>query len=538
MSEWLPGTWAPKGDPVVNLFTNPSFEKDAGTVEVRRNKITNPAFRNDLSGWDTRTGGGAVVSLERVAGTTPYAKVTLTTTGTWWRLRSMSMPVVARQSYAAVFELRGRVGDFNPIILWHNSSGSTISESSLTMTTSGDWQWFSYEATAPDGAVSARVEISRNQTDVGNWFHVRRAAFSSPGGYFDGSMSPDIDLTASWVGGPDASESILTGVAIAGVTTSQCVAIRSTRWSKTGRHSMRLIPTGDTASYARLAIPEGGIRKRGSIIATTYREAPLTGPLHLISGRVSAASPQQVGTQTPNAAGEFESRLTFSELTSNYIAMFGHGGTAGSGDVWWDLAGLYEGDYTGPVFTGDNTDSDEEVFAWAGERNNSPSTRQQMEAVMATIYGDLFDFGMQSLAPFRPILRFTPSGPGLKGSKLFAARPVEVEVSPSGAFAVLLEPTYGVVPEAWYTVSIEYLNPGGRYTSYDILGYRLRVPAPGGTIGDLPDIPLSPDTVLVSLDPPPPGYTGWYLNAPGPGRPTGDPDDPASSGTGILEIVS
>ena len=157
---------------------------------------------------------------------------------------------------------------------------------------------------------------------------------------------------------------------------------------------------------------------------------------------------------------------------------------------------------------------------------------------MATIYGDLFDFGMQSLAPFRPILRFTPSGPGLKGRKLFAARPVEVEVSPSGAFAVLLEPTYGVVPEAWYTVSIEYLNPGGRYTSYDILGYRLRVPAPGGTIGDLPDIPLSPDTVLVSLDPPPPGYTGWYLNAPGPGRPTGDPDDPASSGTGILEIVS
>lgn len=31
MSEWLPGTWAPKGPPVVNAFTNPRF-RDAGNI--------------------------------------------------------------------------------------------------------------------------------------------------------------------------------------------------------------------------------------------------------------------------------------------------------------------------------------------------------------------------------------------------------------------------------------------------------------------------------------------------------------------------
>lgn len=59
----------------------------------------------------------------------------------------------------------------------------------------------------------------------------------------------------------------------------------------------------------------------------------------------------------------------------------------------------------------------------------------------------------------------------------------------------------------------------------------------GGQIDELAGDVLSTFSVLVSLTLPP-DYQGWYLNAPGPGQPVGDPDDPASSGTGILEIVS
>jgi len=60
----------------------------------------------------------------------------------------------------------------------------------------------------------------------------------------------------------------------------------------------------------------------------------------------------------------------------------------------------------------------------------------------------------------------------------------------------------------------------------------------GGLIDELAPTALTTGSVLISLDDPPPGYRGWYLNAPGPGQPLGDPDDVASSGTGILEIVS
>lgn len=157
---------------------------------------------------------------------------------------------------------------------------------------------------------------------------------------------------------------------------------------------------------------------------------------------------------------------------------------------------------------------------------------------MAVVTGTLTDFGLQSLADKSPTVIFKFTGAGTLGSNLFASTPVVVTPAADGTFSVDLQPTDGVVPAGWYTVSIEHLKEGGKYTHFDVLGYKLFVPITGGALGDLPDAPLSPATVLVSLDPPPPGYKGWYLNAAGPGEPPGDPNDPASSGTGILEIVS
>ena len=157
---------------------------------------------------------------------------------------------------------------------------------------------------------------------------------------------------------------------------------------------------------------------------------------------------------------------------------------------------------------------------------------------MAVVTGSLSDFGLQSLASVNPRIIFTPSGAGTKGAQLFSSTAVVVSPDVNGAFSVTLAATDGVTPEVWYEVSIEHLNSGGAYTHFDVLGYRLYLPEVGGAIGDMPGAPLRVDTVLVSLAPPPAGYRGWYLNAPGPGVDPGDPDDPASSGTGVLEIVS
>lgn len=157
---------------------------------------------------------------------------------------------------------------------------------------------------------------------------------------------------------------------------------------------------------------------------------------------------------------------------------------------------------------------------------------------MVSVNGELNDFGLRTLADKEPAVIFTPSGPGTLGRTLFSSDPIVVYPDEDGTFTVDLQPTDGVVPEVWYTVSISHLKAGGRFTHYDVLGYKLFVPITGGALGDMPDAPLSPSTVLVSLDPPPAGYKGFYLNAAGPGEDPGDPNDPASSGTGILEIVS
>lgn len=151
----------------------------------------------------------------------------------------------------------------------------------------------------------------------------------------------------------------------------------------------------------------------------------------------------------------------------------------------------------------------------------------------------LTDFGLQSLVDRGPRVLFEPSSAATKGARIFPSTPIESIPDATGRGVVTLESTDGVVPKIHYTVSIEHLHPGGQYTHYDLLNLQLYVPEDYyGSIADLPGAPLSANTVLVSLDPPPAGYKGWYLNAPGPGNPLGDPNDPASSGTGILEIVS
>lgn len=153
---------------------------------------------------------------------------------------------------------------------------------------------------------------------------------------------------------------------------------------------------------------------------------------------------------------------------------------------------------------------------------------------MAVVTGTLSDFGLQSLVGKSPIITFTASSAGVKGGRLFSTTPIRVTPDAAGAFSVTLEATDGVVPEVWYQVGIEHLQTGGEYTHYDVLGYRLYVPDAGGQIGSLPGVPLSPQNVLVSLDPPPPGYRGWWLYSPAQGQ-TMPLDDPL---IGELRLVS
>ena len=153
---------------------------------------------------------------------------------------------------------------------------------------------------------------------------------------------------------------------------------------------------------------------------------------------------------------------------------------------------------------------------------------------MAALSGTLLDFGITPLAGIPTRLEFVASEAGSKDGTLFTAKPVLVNVAPDGAWSVELESTDGMIPAGiYYTIRI---NQG--YSWWDFYGVKVFLPDGEWTVDTLPGAPLAAENVLVSLDPPPVGYRGWYLNAPGPGNPPGDPDDPESSGTGILEIVS
>lgn len=144
---------------------------------------------------------------------------------------------------------------------------------------------------------------------------------------------------------------------------------------------------------------------------------------------------------------------------------------------------------------------------------------------MVAVTYTLTDFGLQSLADRSPRVIFTASGAGTKGARLFPTTPIVSIPETNGSGTVNLEPTDGVSPEVWYTVSIEHLQPGGQYTHFDILDYRLYVAPIGGPIGNMPGVPLSPANVYVSLDPPPAGFKGFWLYQPTTGQtmPLNDP---------------
>ena len=145
---------------------------------------------------------------------------------------------------------------------------------------------------------------------------------------------------------------------------------------------------------------------------------------------------------------------------------------------------------------------------------------------MSVLTFTLSDFGLASLEPFIPTVRFVGSSAGVKGGRLFTTTPVSATPIGGGAYTVTLEATDGVVPEVWYTVQIEHLQPGGKFSHFDVLNYRIFLPdGYEGPISGLPGVPLSPTNVLVSPDPPPPGYKGWWLYSPAQGQsmPLDDP---------------
>lgn len=137
---------------------------------------------------------------------------------------------------------------------------------------------------------------------------------------------------------------------------------------------------------------------------------------------------------------------------------------------------------------------------------------------MPTVTGKLADVGLEPLAGFSPVLQFAPSEPAADSTgRIFASKPVEVTPASNGSFSVTLASTDGIIPaRAHWVMSIGFRNPdgymsGSGYFSKDFPDWPIRVPAAGGVLADLIDLPAAPDMVWVDITPPPEGrgYLFW-----------------------------
>lgn len=179
----------------------------------------------------------------------------------------------------------------------------------------------------------------------------------------------DADFSTRWQGNANVSPSELTGIAVAGLSTANAYAVQSTRWTKAGSKSARIIPSHPTnTAYAEIAPFPMTVSGTYTGIVTMHLEAPLspapggvrTRTVNLLGGNTTYSN------AAPNAAGDTELRVTGSITNANGRMIFFHDGVLGSGDIWVDLATLVAGTYTGPAFTGDSPGA-----AWDGAPNAS-----------------------------------------------------------------------------------------------------------------------------------------------------------------------
>lgn len=204
---------------------------------------------------------------------------------------------------------------------------------------------------------SGAVEISQ-----GKWGNRLRVTGEYDGPYFDGSYSPDSDLTPSWTGTANASASVLRAPTVNTVTPNRPNAfnVQSSRWAASGSKSLRII-SRTTSSDAAAGIfgsstGLGGFEagKTYTVAAYLWLDAPQVESTYsyrramrlttnTVAGWTGAIF--QKSDNAPNEAGVHLVRSTFTiptDATWAYLEFY-NGAPLGGGDVWWDLATIVEG---------------------------------------------------------------------------------------------------------------------------------------------------------------------------------------------------
>ncbi|AWY05287.1 minor tail protein [Microbacterium phage MementoMori] len=382
--------WTAWLDAARNLYTYPSFEASLGTTEARRNECTNPQPTSVGAGTPFGWGGATATvaapwNPARLAArvnangaSTPYI-FSATANRAFVVGDIITIRAKVRASKGYTFRPHIRTGNyyFPQSVVVSNADAPTWRELVLTFTTdraiaAADGLDVSIVSTAGSGVVGEFLDMGDVLIEK-----VENTARQEP--YFDGGMSPDSDLTPSWVGAANASASILSGARPIVGTNGTIVAVRSGQWAESGDYSLRLMPRYPTAGSGYFDVLSIGGLERGKTYTAlaTVRKTAATGNNR--GGLLYVG--QEAGTSqtayAPNAAGEHKIRITFTVGATGYgyLRVY-HGGAAGEPDIWFDDLAVVEGAYDGEFFDGSTEGDDFTRYVWAGTPEQSTTTMQ------------------------------------------------------------------------------------------------------------------------------------------------------------------
>lgn len=394
-----------------NLVPNPKPLLGWGGVEYRRNLCTNPTFHGgDASAWGHYAGvGGAVTAtIENDGGYSGayYRRVTWTTASTSGGGQYHADAPGSHtpgQTYAFSGYIRpSTTRAFACLVQWYddalNPVAGSLSNGGPVQCPAGQWTRVSHVVTAPPGGTRAQVRffVWSGGTTVGETVDVDAVLIEQADQvrpYFDGSTTYDPLLVPSWTGATGASASVLTAQTPTGWTPSPGeTAVLVT--DDDGEPCVEFIdPVGGGGGYLWALNSAADTPGVGRWVAFGVDVKPLT------SDQASRMS-VRVRTQQGNAnvdqqyspggvgwtAGQWTRQVVSVQQTAtadNVDALVLPTDTPNPGAQFRArravvaFADTREGAEAAveTYFDGDTPDTDEEVYAWTGTANASPSTK-------------------------------------------------------------------------------------------------------------------------------------------------------------------
>lgn len=398
----------PSGQAVLatNLATNPSFETASGAVEVWRNLALNPNAVS-ATGFSPNNGAVHTVVKENV-GTSGNAQ------GIGTRAKSTLVTGQVSPFIMSMYNIDGlsASGPARTIGAWFYVSASgyqvkisgTTGDGTYVPLAPAAWTWITGTSGAGQQGFAFVTKVTGNAgaSDIAYITGVTALAGGivpvaaiAPGTPYPSAAAPDPDLTASWTGTANSSESILSGVAAVSPglgnigSDGTSFPIQSSQWSKSGGKSLRLIPR-NVSDYAYFFVQNLTPGQTYTALVTFYQDKVQTGPDSPSTRRMDyQAGTVQASVQAENIEGEQKLRLTFTAADSGtrLLVFRGHVGNGVIGvdrhDTWWDDLLIVEGEYDGDYFDGSTPGDGEDItYTWTGTPN--ASTSRQLRQLWVT----------------------------------------------------------------------------------------------------------------------------------------------------------